>query len=498
MRLGAPTVEPPNVVPELGHAWDLDGPDGLALELAAWRRLEWERAQPPAPASWPRTPVLTPYHDGTELVDPNAAEYLRNPYWPWVSSTEPAPDWREREAAWDRDVARPPKAPARGSLDTLATARHWDRRATARMLDADRIKAQLAPVIRTAAGARWAAGELGAAVWLDKRATALSGCRDVRAFRDASCGAYTARPSSCRVRVCPDCERSRSSRLVARLDALTLDMSRPVFWTFTVPNVPAGQLTRGVDWLLSAFRALRRRAVIRGGKCRDCRATHRPVLGGVYSIEVTRGRDAASWHPHVHVLMDAPWIRWAELRDAWRAVTCDAIRRLELGKGRKLPRCAHPADSRGLATDGCRGASVLWVEAIAGEPGSDHRRAALREVLKYATGGLVKDGKLAAGIDAGSIAELLLALRNRRLVAGWGGWHHVTDDDPEDEAPAEDYVLVEVGERDGRTVYARMPARCPCCRGPALWEAPIMVPRRSCTARDGALIWRPPRAGPPV
>lgn len=515
MRRGVPTVEPP--APERG-TWaaainpDPEAPGYLEHELAAWRRLEWERAQP---LETPRVAPLAPYFDGRAVRDPNAELYAEpGSTWPWATAETLGDDWREREERGARERAR-------SYLDTVATSRQSPRdgRDSERLKVADRLKTQLIPVIQ--AGAALIAQTdttraLQDARWLEQRAFALSGCRDVRAFRDATCGAYTARPSSCRVRVCPDCERARSARLVSRLDGLTLDMARPVFWTFTVPNVPTGELSRGVDWVLESFRALRRRAIIRGGRCRDDGATHPGVAGGVYSIEVTRGRDGASWHPHVHALMDAPWIKWSELRDSWRAVTCDAIRKLERrsrapraprrenGEARRpprtprLPRCEHRADERGIATGGCRGASIVWVSAVQGEPGSPERRAALREVLKYATGGLMKDGKLADGIGPAELAELLLALRNRRLVAGWGGWRNVHDEDDEDELPAEDYVLVETGEdRAGIMIRTRMPARCPHCRALALWESPIRVARRSCTPRDGVLLWRPPRAGPP-
>lgn len=417
------------------------------------------------------------------------------------------------------------------SLDTGATSRHWDRpRDRERLAANDRAKATLVPLIHDAAAGHRAGDRCDCAErderaelvhahgcpiaergWLHARAVALGGCREVRAYRDAVCGAYTAHPTSCRVRLCPDCERARSARMVARLAELTLDMARPVFWTFTVPNIRRGVLARGVDWLLEAFRALRRRAIFRGGPCRGCGGEHRPVAGGVYSIEVTRGRDGATWHPHVHALMDSPWMLQGEVRDAWRAVTCDAIRKLESGAGqrgrkvgegsrpKRLPRCAHRADDKGRPLDGCRGASIVWVEAVKGEPGTPERRHALAEVLKYTTGGLVKDGKLAAGITPADLAELLLSLRNRRLVAGWGDWRHVQDDDPEDELPEDETVLVDTGARTphGLTIYQRMPARCPHCLGTALWDLPVVVPRAACTPGPaGILGWRPPRAGP--
>lgn len=465
-------------------------------------------------------------------VDPDTGEPLAGPRGRYSMALGAAydPDEEPELARWAELVESPPEAgPA--SLDTGATSRHWDRaeRDRDRLQANDRAKRAMVPLIHDAAG-RHRAGEgcsctdatdavhangcaIAERAWIHGRGLALEGCREVRAYRDGGCGGYTARPTSCRVRLCPDCERARSARMVGRLAELTLDMRRPVFWTFTVPNVARGELARGVDWLLDSFRALRRRAIFRGGKCRECGAVHGEVAGGVYSIEVTRGRDGRSWHPHVHVLMDSPWMLQAEVRSAWRAVTCDAIRKLELGaagkRGRKvgegarparIARCAHRADEHGRPLDGCRGASIVWVEAVKGEPGSPERRRALAEVLKYTTGGLVKDGKLAAGITPGDLGELLLSLRNRRLVAGWGAWRHVQDDDPEDETPEGETVMVDTGARNaaGLIIYQRMPAKCPHCAQPAMWELPIVVPRAACSPGPAGLLgWRPGGRGDP-
>lgn len=482
---------------------------------AAHLRARLDDAARHAPPAAARAPYYDPDLGG--IVDPSDPEDA------WLVDS-----WAKVRATQARARA--------ASLDTGATSRHRDpaERDRDRMRANDRAKAELVPVIRRAAGQHRAGEpcscsrayldanpgtpthEHGCAVaergWLDGRASALEGCRDVRAYRDAGCGAYTARPKSCRVRLCPDCERARASRMVGRLSDLALDMRRPVFWTFTVPNVAPGQLARGVDWLLDSFRALRRRAIIRGGRCRDCGGTHQPVAGGVYSIEVTRGKDGRSWHPHTHVLMDAPWLLQGEVRDAWRAVTCDAIRKLETGAGKRgrkvgdgarparLPRCAHRADDKGRPLDGCRGASIVWVSRVDAGDDPEQRRRAIRETLKYATGGLVKDGKLADGIGPVDVAELLFALRNRRLVAGWGDWRHVQDDDPDDELPEGDTVLVDTGARNaaGLTIWQRMPARCPHCTQPALWELPIVVPRAACSPGPAGLLgWRPGDRPPP-
>jgi hypothetical protein len=233
------------------------------------------------------------------------------------------------------------------------------------------------------------------------------------------------------------------------------------------------------------------------------RCVHDKVRGGVYSIEVTWNPERADWHPHAHMLMDAPWIGWAEMRDAWRAVTCDAIRRAECSRSRSenheaktarksLPRCPHLADAKGIATSGCRGASIVWVSAVAGAPGSDERRNAIRETLKYVSKGLLDhDGHLLPGAGPLELCELLLAIRGRRLVSGWGSFRNVRDDQAEDEK--RDTVMVWTSDQDryGQYLVIWLPRLCPCCGHEAVWGSPERIRRVDCAP------WRPP-GGPPA
>lgn len=438
----------------------------------------------------------------------------------------------------------------------------------ARARRADDAKVALARYLRAAAEPLWDLGFPGESLQLSRWADLLELCRSGRPVRDRRCGGYVFKPQSCDVRLCPDCERARSARLVDRYDAIGSGMATPRLWTLTLPNVAPGELETGIDVLVDAMAHLRRRAIIAGGPCRAghraaayddvdrgehlssgddvatcshpahrkalaaagaCRCArclevvveraghrvtvngcprcwHEAAAGGVYSIEITWSSAHSNWHPHAHVLMDAPWIAWAEVRDAWRAVTCDAIRRADRARdsaGAKqgtvgaLPRCEHLADSRGLATGGCRGASIVWVSSVGGQPGTPDRRAAVRETLKYVSKGLLDaDGQLQPGAGQHELAELLLAIRGRRLVAGWGSLRNVHDDD--DEAP--DTVPVYTGEFDryGQPVVVRMPRLCPLCGAEGEWETQSqVVPRLAALRlRSGVLVWWPPGGKP--
>lgn len=504
----------------------------------------------------------------------------------------------------------PPARPRETKTAPLGQTLERDRERVARY---DRAKAELGPAIRAAAGALATLDPMAPGpAMLDSMAGRVHGCRDVRAFRDAGCGAVHAQPLSCNVRLCPDCERSRSAAYVRRLDGLAAAMARPLFGTLTLPNVPAGLLGLGVDVLLDAWARVRRTALFVGGACRSahqdpddrpdhagdlpprrarcrhaphkapasraCRAcghrkaahatsgctfdprpcrcardmrggkgcrrcVHAPVLGGVAGVEVTFSPERGDWHPHLHLVADAPYLAWRELRDAWRTATCDATRaavargsderprsagyRRPVSRPRvALARCRHLADVNGrpadrVCADGhgwrerdgercpyqdrsssracampgepidpCRGASVTWLQAPKGKHGEPAGLAAVREAVKYATKGVIgKDGAIAAPIRADPLllAELLLTLRNRRLVTGWGTFHGVTDDP--DAADRPESVAVDIGLLF--PVY--LPKLCPSCGQEALWD-PIGILRRADCLPGGAgrLIWRPP------
>jgi hypothetical protein len=457
--------------------------------------------------------------------------------------------------AWPESPARPASLDT-GQQNDISDAERHDRilvRDLERLQRNDRAKGRLSGLVDQAAVDRSAWDPDGAAA-LERMARKLDACRTGQAYRDAACGAYLFRPASCHVRLCPDDERARGARLVGRFAELAGAMRAPKFWTFTVPNVPAGALERGVDILLDALAHLRKRAIVAGGpcpgahrgvaltdvgtgihqraseevapcahpphrrelaavgacRCARClevdvvrggsrvtvngcpRCGHDGVAGGVYSIEVTWSKDRRDWHPHAHALIDAPWIRQSEMRDAWRAVTCDATRRAELratGAPGRVPRCPHRADARGRPLEGCRGASIVWVEAVRGEPGSDDRRRAVAETLKYVSKGLLDEkGAFLPGAGPAELGELLLALRGRRLVAGWGTFRNVTDAEDDALDPAQVFVGAEVP-----TYMVGLPRICPNCHGPALWDWPVGIPRAACRPiGHGVYVWRPP------
>ena len=392
--------------------------------------------------------------------------------------------------------------------------------------------------------------------WFTERAASLRECNQVRVFVHRGHGHGVATPLSCHVRGCPDCERGRVGRLVARFDELAAAMVRPVFWTWTVRNVPAGWLGSGILALKRDFVRLRRRALIRGGRCRwrwrdgapghpchppvpaatcgpDCPtrtgrrashcpehppvvvhvdgcpsscahaghrrdrncpdARHRPVAGGVSAVEVTWSEAEGSWHPHIHALVDAPWIAWGEMRDHWVALTCrttgcrhvctacrGAAGRWEHGAWRPCDACTGGQHPR------CTGAWSVWVEALPATP--EARQEAIREVLKY----VGKPAGIVDSLDPDRVGEFIWSTRSLRAVSGWGDLARVSADPSGDGLERPDEHVI----RFAWMVW-RVPRVCPHCGAETTaedWQGPLARDRLGTVRLErGRLGW----VGPP-
>ncbi|MBE9125293.1 protein rep [Coleofasciculus sp. LEGE 07092] len=103
----------------------------------------------------------------------------------------------------------------------------------------------------------------------------------------------------CRVRHCPVCQWRRSLMWKAKaykiLPKVVADYPkyRWLFITLTVRNCKIEELRTTLDWLNKAFKRLTELKVW-------------PAKGWVKSVEVTKGRDEISAHPHLHILAMVP------------------------------------------------------------------------------------------------------------------------------------------------------------------------------------------------
>jgi hypothetical protein len=190
------------------------------------------------------------------------------------------------------------------------------------------------------------------------------------------------------------------------------------------------------------------------------------MVGGAVACDLTFNEEDMTWHPHLHALLDAPWISWSEMRDIWQALTCHR------------ERCRHGRSSR------CEGAWSVWVEAVSRDDPAA-RAGAIREVLKY----VGKPHGIVDSLDPGRIGEYVWATRRQKLMAGFGSFYRVQLE--EDEPPRADELVI------GGPGFERyhVPRVCPCCGAVTTeddWAYPA-VHRRLEAHRlpAGGYIWSP-------
>lgn len=140
---------------------------------------------------------------------------------------------------------------------------------------------------------------------LRKRAWRLDGCCAVPVVYQAKDGSGAVSLGSCRDRLCPRCQHQRGREVAARLAERVKAWNACRFITLTLRGTDA-TLADTMSSLAAAFRRLRKDPV-----------WAEAVLGGVYSIEVTRGASLDHWHAHLHVLADGFYLDQGMLSDAW-------------------------------------------------------------------------------------------------------------------------------------------------------------------------------------
>lgn len=231
-----------------------------------------------------------------------------------------------------------------------------------------------------------------------RQARALFGCGRWFRKRRLPCGTLELKPLPCDSVFCPTCADRRSKRLQREILRKANKPGRS-YWllTLTVPNEP--DLTRRfVSKLVGWFAELR--------ESEEWRVIPLPhdevgeITGGVYSVEATFNRERQDWHPHLHVLIEAPrflprpWI--FAVRARWEQIT----------EGAKV---VHLARVYGVTKEGKKLRRKLNMRGI-------------RELVKYAT-------KCADFADSPErVDEFLKAFKGVRRVQSFGSFFGVEKD----------------------------------------------------------------------
>lgn len=172
---------------------------------------------------------------------------------------------------------------------------------------------------------------------------------------------------TCKDRFCVPCAKTRSmvirENLLAKVDARTCR-----FLTLTIrsKNEP---LPDTIDRLYRAFSDLRRLAFWK-----------RHVSGGAAFCEITRNAKSATWHVHIHALVQGVYVPKRELQACWKACT--------------------------------DGSFIVDIRAIRTE----------KDVVTYLTKYITKPFSADVLTDHSSLVESMIALKGRRMCMTFGKW----------------------------------------------------------------------------
>jgi len=139
-----------------------------------------------------------------------------------------------------------------------------------------------------------------------KRANRIQLCCSCTELRRGESGSVQCIPQRCRDRACPSCSVRRSIDVGERAANAVQKLDAPRFCTLTMPAVNAPLRTQ-LRQMRYAFAELRKQ-----------RRWMRAVVGGVYTIQITRNARTGLWHPHLHCIIDGDYFPQDQLRECWR------------------------------------------------------------------------------------------------------------------------------------------------------------------------------------
>jgi len=224
-----------------------------------------------------------------------------------------------------------------------------------------------------------------------KEANAIRYCgENFVAYVAECCGETFAQPVSCGHRLCPVCMRRRSAKLAGRLEKIIsgaffkwkekingkilekkgfIKMKNPKHIVLTLKNEP--RITKFyIKRIRGYFEKLRHRDIFSG------------CDGGFYSIETTYNDEKKTWHVHIHVVADVPYIPQDKLSEVWEKIS---------------------------------GSYIVHIEQVGGSGQS--AMEASKEIAKY----VVKPGEFMGDPDL--VNEYLDAVKGLRLVSTFGYYY---------------------------------------------------------------------------
>lgn len=188
---------------------------------------------------------------------------------------------------------------------------------------------------------------------------ALEDCRKFANFvREKVSGDVKVMSSSCRDRWCPMCAGEKKRFVTEAVEIYIKSLKAPRFLTLTLRN-NTGDLQSQIEFLQECFRKIRYRAYWK-----------KNVSGGIWFLQIKRGKNSGCWHPHLHMLLDGNYMEQARLSELWELVTYGSpiidIRRvhdLESAAGEVARYVARPAAMAKMPLED----RIEVIEALAGK-----------------------------------------------------------------------------------------------------------------------------------
>lgn len=152
-----------------------------------------------------------------------------------------------------------------------------------------------------------------------ERAARLRACGDnAWLYRHKTTGHVRLASSYCHDRFCPACQRSHRHTVSSTLrDVVSAAQRQTPARGLTLLSLTLRSSTSPLKSqcrrLRHAFGLLRRRSFFASRSS-----------GGVVALEITFNSDELTWHPHLHVLMIADYIRHEDLKRHWQRITGDS------------------------------------------------------------------------------------------------------------------------------------------------------------------------------
>lgn len=110
---------------------------------------------------------------------------------------------------------------------------------------------------------------------------------------------------SCKLRLCPFEMRARSMAAIHKFGPVIKSMKEPKYLVLSMQNCQIDELKKGIKDLFAALKRLRHSQLWSG------------VRGALAVLEVTYNERERTWHPHLNVVFDGPYIPKPELNAAW-------------------------------------------------------------------------------------------------------------------------------------------------------------------------------------